>query len=162
MTPHRHVPSIIAALTERGETVSVAESVTAGGLGRALTFSPGASAVFRGGVIAYSNEVKIEQLDIDPELITRHSVVSEEVANAMADSIRKKFGTTWGIATTGVAGPGDFEGIAEGTVWIAIRGPINQSLQLALDSGRDAIQTGAISSAIGTFARILGASSKAN
>ena len=111
-------------------------------------------------MIAYSNKVKIEHLDVDPELIARHSVVSEEVANAMADSIRKKFGTTWGIATTGVAGPGDFEGIAEGTVWVAIRGPINQSLQLALDSGRDAIQTGAISSAIGTFARILGASSK--
>lgn len=161
MSPLRHVPSIIASLIERGETVSVAESVTAGGLGRALTSSPGASAVFLGGVIAYSNKVKIEHLGVDPQLIARHSVVSEEVANAMADSIRKKFGTTWGIATTGVAGPGDFEGIPEGTVWVAIRGPINQSLQLSLDSGRDAIQTGAISSAIGTFARILGASTKA-
>jgi nicotinamide-nucleotide amidase len=160
MTPLRHVPSVIATLIERGETVSVAESVTAGGLGRALTSSPGASAVFLGGVIAYSNQAKIDILDIDPQLISQHSVVSEEVANAMAESIRKKFGTTWGIATTGVAGPGDFEGSAEGTVWIAIRGPVNQSLQLALDSGRDAIQTGAISSAIGTFSRILGASSK--
>lgn len=160
MSPQRHVPSIIASLIERGETVSVAESVTAGGLGRALTSSPGASAVFLGGVIAYSNKVKIEHLDVDPELIELHSVVSEEVANAMAESIRKKFGTTWGIATTGVAGPGDFEGIPEGTVWVAIRGPINQSLQLSLDSGRDAIQTGAISSAIGTFARILGANAK--
>jgi nicotinamide-nucleotide amidase len=73
----------------------------------------------------------------------------------MADAIRQKFDTTWGIATTGVAGPGDFEGIPEGTVWISIRGPLNQSLQLALDSGREAIQIGAISSAIGTFARIL-------
>jgi nicotinamide-nucleotide amidase len=159
MTPLRHVPSVIAALIERGETVSVAESITAGGLGRALTSPPGASAVFRGGVIAYSNQVKIDFLGVDPELISRHSVVSEEVAIAMADSIRNKFGTTWGIATTGVAGPGDFEGTPEGTIWIAISGPINQSLQLALDSGRDAITTGAISSAIGTFARILSSSS---
>jgi nicotinamide-nucleotide amidase len=156
MTQLRLVPNIISTLIERGETVSVAESVTAGGLGRALTFSPGASAVFLGGVIAYSNKAKIDLLDVDPELINRHSVISEEVANAMAESIRLKFGTTWGIATTGVAGPGDFEGSPEGTVWISIRGPINQSLQLALDSGRDAIQTGAISSTIGTFARILG------
>ena len=156
MTQLRLVPNIISTLIERGETVSVAESVTAGGLGRALTFSPGASAVFLGGVIAYSNKAKIDLLDVDPELINRHSVISEEVANAMAESIRLKFRTTWGIATTGVAGPGDFEGSPEGTVWISIRGPINQSLQLALDSGRDAIQTGAISSAIGTFARILG------
>lgn len=160
MTQLRLVPSIIATLIERGETVSVAESVTAGGLGRALTSSPGSSTVFFGGVIAYSNKAKIDFLDVDPELINRHSVISEEVANSMADSVREKFGTTWGIATTGVAGPGDFEGSAEGTVWISIRGPVNQSLQLALDSGRDAIQTGAISSAIGTFARILGASAK--
>lgn len=158
MSPLRHVPSVIATLIERGETVSVAESVTAGGLGRALTSTPGASAVFLGGVIAYSNEIKINILDIDRDLITRYGVVSEEVAQAMADSIRRKFGTTWGMATTGVAGPGDFDGISEGTVWIAISGPVNQSLQLALDSGREAIQIGAISSAIGTLSRILGSS----
>lgn len=159
MSPLRHVPNVIATLIERGETVSVAESVTAGGLGRALTSSPGASAVFLGGVIAYSNEIKVNILDIDRDLITRHGVVSEEVAQAMADSIRRKFGTTWGMATTGVAGPGDLDGISEGTVWIAISGPVNQSLQLALDSGREAIQIGAISSAIGTLSRILGAKS---
>jgi nicotinamide-nucleotide amidase len=73
----------------------------------------------------------------------------------MADAVREKFGTTWGIATTGIAGPGDYLGIPEGTVWVAIRGPINQTLQLQLDGGREAIRTGAISSAIGTFSRIL-------
>lgn len=156
MTTLHHAQIVIKSLTERGETVSVAESVTAGGLGRALTAAPGASAVFLGGVIAYSNEIKINFLDIDRDLISRHGVVSEEVANAMADSIRRKFGTTWGMATTGVAGPGDLDGISEGTVWIAISGPVNQSLQLALDSGREAIQIGAISSAIGTLSRILG------
>jgi nicotinamide-nucleotide amidase len=150
-----HANTVIAALKERGETVAVAESITAGGLGHALTYTPGASAVFLGGIIAYSNEVKSDFLGVAPTLIEEFSVVSEEVANAMAEGVRKKFGTTWGIATTGIAGPGDYQGIPEGTVWVSISGPINQSIQLQLDSGREAIRTGAISSAIGTFARIL-------
>ena len=150
-----HANTVVASLQSRGETVAVAESVTAGGLGHALTHAPGASQVFLGGIIAYSNDVKINFLGINPALIEEFSVVSEEVANAMADGAREKFGTTWGIATTGIAGPGDYEGIPEGTVWVAIRGPINQTIQLQLDSGREAIRMGAISSAIGTFARIL-------
>lgn len=150
-----HAKNVIAALVARGQTLSVAESVTAGGLGSAITSTPGASQVFLGGVIAYSNEVKINILGVDGSLIEKHNVVSEEVANAMADAVRAKFGTTWGIATTGIAGPGDYQGIPEGTVWVAIRGPVNQTIQLQLDSGREAIRTGAISSAIGTFARIL-------
>ncbi len=155
MPTRRHANTVIAYLTDRGETVSVAESVTGGGLGHAMTYTPGSSQVFLGGIIAYTNQVKIDFLGVDPELISAHTVVSEEVANAMADGVKEKFGTTWGIATTGIAGPGDYQGIPEGTVWVAIRGPINQTLQLQLDSGREAIRTGAISSAIGTFARIL-------
>jgi len=155
MPTRRHANTVVAYLTDRGETVSVAESITGGGLGHALTFTPGASQVFLGGIIAYTNDVKINILGINPDLIQTYTVVSEEVANAMADAAREKFGTTWGIATTGIAGPGDYQGIAEGTVWISIRGPINQTLQLQLDSGREAIRMGAISSAIGTFARIL-------
>jgi nicotinamide-nucleotide amidase len=155
MPTRRHANTVIAYLTDRGETVSVAESVTGGGLGHAMTYTPGSSQVFLGGIIAYTNQVKIDFLRVDPELISAHTVVSEEVANAMADGVKEKFGTTWGIATTGIAGPGDYQGIPEGTVWVAIRGPINQTLQLQLDSGREAIRTGAISSAIGTFARIL-------
>jgi len=150
-----HAKTVVMRLSDRAETVSVAESVTAGGLGHAITTAPGSSHVFLGGVIAYSNGVKENILGIDGALINEFSVVSEEVANAMADAVRQKFGTTWGIATTGVAGPGDYQGIPEGTVWVAIRGPINQSIQLQLDSGREAIRTGAISSAIGAFARIL-------
>ena len=155
MPVRAHANTVVAALKDRGETVAVAESITAGGLGQAITYTPGASAVFLGGIIAYSNEVKINFLEVDSALIEEFSVVSEEVANAMAEGVRKKFGTTWGIATTGIAGPGDYQGIPEGTVWVAIRGPVNQSIQLQLDSGREAIRTGAISSAIGTFARIL-------
>jgi nicotinamide-nucleotide amidase len=150
-----HAKNVIASLEARGETLSVAESITAGGLGSAITTMPGASQVFLGGVIAYSNDVKINILGIDGALIDKFSVVSEEVAIAMADAVRAKFGTTWGIATTGIAGPGDYLGMPEGRVWVAISGPVNQTIQLQLDSGREGIRTGAISSAIGTFARIL-------
>jgi nicotinamide-nucleotide amidase len=150
-----HAKNVIASLGARGETLSVAESITAGGLGSAITSMPGASQVFLGGVIAYSNDVKINILGINGALIEKYSVVSEEVAIAMADAVRAKFGTTWGIATTGIAGPGDYLGMPEGRVWVAISGPVNQTIQLQLDSGREGIRTGAISSAIGTFARIL-------
>lgn len=155
MPTKAHARTIIETLRARGESVSVAESLTAGGLGHALTQIPGASEVFFGGVVAYTADVKINLLDVPQELIETHSVVSEEVAIAMADGAREKFGTTWAIATTGIAGPGDYKGIREGTVWIAITGPLQQTLHLQLDSGREGVRQGAISSAIGTFARIL-------
>ncbi len=149
--------SIIETLTSRGQTLAVAESLTGGGLGLALTQVPGASAVFLGGIISYTTEVKVRELGVAQSIIDQYKVVSEEVAIEMAEGAKNKFATTWAISTTGVAGPGDYQGVREGTVWIAIRGPINQSLTLTLDGGRDGVRQGAISSAIGTFARILSA-----
>jgi nicotinamide-nucleotide amidase len=147
--------SIIEILTSRGQTLAVAESLTGGGLGFALTQIPGASAVFFGGIISYTTEVKVRELSVGQSIIDQYKVVSEEVAIEMAEGAKSKFATTWAISTTGVAGPGDYQGVREGTVWIAIRGPINQTLTLTLDGGRDGVRQGAISSAIGTFARIL-------
>jgi nicotinamide-nucleotide amidase len=155
MPSKAHAKSIIEILKSRGETVSVAESLTGGGLGHALTQVPGASAVFIGGVVAYTSDVKVKVLGVKQSTIDQHTVVSEEVAIEMAQGAREKLGSTWAIATTGIAGPGDYMGIREGTVWIAICGPICQTLQLTLDSGRDGVRQGAISSAMGTFARIL-------
>ena len=147
--------SIIETLTSRGQTLAVAESLTGGGLGFALTQVPGASVVFLGGIISYTTDVKVRELGVGQSVIDQYKVVSEEVAIEMAEGAKNKFATTWAISTTGVAGPGDYQGVREGTVWIAIRGPINQSLTLTLDGGRDGVRQGAISSAIGTFARIL-------
>lgn len=155
MTTSVYATTIIETLKVRGETVSVAESLTGGGLGHALTQVPGASEVFTGGIIAYTADIKVNFLGVPRAIIDEFSVVSEEVAIAMANGAREKIGTTWAISTTGVAGPGDYLGIREGTVWIAIAGPINQTLQLTLDGGRDGVRQGAISSAIGNFARIL-------
>jgi nicotinamide-nucleotide amidase len=155
-----HATSIIESLKARGETVSVAESLTGGGLGHALTQILGASEVFIGGIIAYTADVKVNFLGVPQSTIDEFTVVSEEVAIAMAEGARVKIGTTWAISTTGIAGPGDYMGIREGTVWIAIAGPITQTLQLTLDGGRDGVRQGAISSAIGNFARILGSTTK--
>ena len=152
--------SIIETLKSSGQTVVVAESLTGGGVGFALTQVPGSSEVFLGGVISYTSEVKMKELGVKQSTLEKYTVVSEEVAIEMAEGAREKFGSTWAIATTGIAGPGDYKGIREGTVWIAIRGPVNQTLLLTLDSGRDGVRQGAMSSAIGTFARILSTQNK--
>ena len=149
------VREIIALLAEKKETISTAESLTAGGLSSALTIVPGSSEVFLGGITAYQNSVKTAQLGVLAELINQHSVVSQEVAIAMAQGAKKEFGSTWAIATTGVAGPGPSEGVEPGTVWVAIVGPINQSIELSLAGDRDAVRNASVSSAIATFARIL-------
>lgn len=160
MPTKSHARQIIEGLKSQGATVSVAESLTGGGVGFALTQVPGSSEVFFGGVISYTSDVKVRELGVLQSTIDEFSVVSEEVAREMAQGAMKKFGTTWAIATTGIAGPGDYKGIREGTVWIAICGPVNQTLHLTLDSGRDGVRQGAISSAIGTFARILSSQGK--
>ena len=84
MPSKAHAQSIIEVLKSRGETVSVAESLTGGGLGHALTQVPGASAVFSGGVIAYTADVKVKLLGVKQSTIDAHTVVSEEVALEMA------------------------------------------------------------------------------
>lgn len=149
------VRDIITMLSQKNETVSTAESLTAGGLSSALTSVPGASEVFLGGITAYQSSVKIEHLGVPESTINEHSVVSQEVAVAMAEGARKKFGTTWAISTTGVAGPGPSGGVAAGTVWVAVSGPTNQTVELALSGDREAVRSASVSSAIATFARIL-------
>jgi nicotinamide-nucleotide amidase len=146
---------IISILKSRNETLSTAESITGGGLGYAITSVPGSSDIYVGGSIAYHSSIKQSHLGVSAELITSKTVYSEEVAFEMAQGAIQKFKTTWAIATTGVAGPEASDGVAAGTVWVAIAGPITQSIQLALDGERENIRSGTVASAIGTFARIL-------
>lgn len=146
---------IIEELRRRGESVAVAESITGGGVGAVLTSVSGSSDVFSGGVIAYQLFVKTEILKVPNTLIQQRGVVSEEVAVAMAEGARALFGATWAIATTGVAGPGPSDGVPAGTVWVAIRGPVNQSTQLEIQGEREEVRNASVSSAITTFARIL-------
>jgi nicotinamide-nucleotide amidase len=115
---------VLELLRRRGETLAVAESCTGGGLGAALAAVPGASDVFRGGVIAYANAVKQELLGVPAALLDSHGAVSDPVALAMAEGARRVTGASWAIAVTGIAGPGG--GTVEkpvGLVHIAVAGP---------------------------------------
>jgi nicotinamide-nucleotide amidase len=149
------VAQIIDALRQRGETLCTAESITGGYISSTLVRISGASDVFVGGLTAYSDEVKVAHLKVDPKLIKEHSSISEQVVEAMAQGALQTFGTTWAIATTGVAGPGPVGPHVAGTVWVSIRGPINQTTELALPGERETVRNAATSSAIAAFARIL-------
>ena len=108
-------------LKEMGVTVSVAESCTGGNISRMITSVPGSSEYFTGSIVAYDNSVKISELGVNEKTIEKYGAVSEQVAAMMADGVRQRFGTGYGIATTGVAGPGG--GTIDkpvGTVWIAV------------------------------------------
>jgi nicotinamide-nucleotide amidase len=111
---------IIRVLTEAGETVAAAESLTGGLVAAALTDVPGSSNAFRGGVVAYATELKAQVLGVDVGMLKRHGPVYAPVAAAMADGVRQRLGATIGVATTGVAGPGPQDGHPAGTVHIAV------------------------------------------
>lgn len=113
-------------LLKYNETVSTAESCTGGNISRMLTRISGSSAYYYGSVISYDNSVKIKELQVNINDIEQHGVVSEEVIKTMSSSIRKKIGTTYGIATSGVAGPtGGTDEKPVGTVWIAVASECN-------------------------------------
>jgi nicotinamide-nucleotide amidase len=96
---------VAGALVEQGRTIATAESCTAGLLAARLADLPGSSRYLLGGIVSYANEVKQEQVGVDPELILRHGAVSAEVAEAMAAGARLRLHTDLGVGITGVAGP---------------------------------------------------------
>jgi nicotinamide-nucleotide amidase len=111
-------------LVKLGKSLAVAESCTGGKIAENITAYDGASAYFKGGIVAYATEIKTGVLKVAPKLISDHSVVSFQVAEAMAQNVKKVFNSDYGIATTGNAGPSKGESDAEiGTVCIAIATP---------------------------------------
>jgi nicotinamide-nucleotide amidase len=107
-------------LAGRGETISVAESLTGGLLGKRLTDVPGSSRYVLAGVVAYANEAKIEILGVSERSLAAFGAVSEEVCREMADGIRRRTGATYGLSATGIAGPGG--GSAEKPVGLSYLG----------------------------------------
>lgn len=116
--------SVADLLTKRGETLSIAESCTGGAIAAQFTAMAGASKYFLGGIVAYSNDMKVNALGVNRHNIEQHGAVSEIVVGEMAEGIRKLTNSTYSIATSGVAGPeSDDSKKAVGTVCMAISTP---------------------------------------
>ena len=125
-------------LTERGETVSIAESCTGGLIGQRVTSVAGSSAYFMEGAVTYSNEAKMRTLNVPAEIIEQHGAVSAECAEAMASGMRKYSGTDHAISITGIAGPdGGSDEKPVGTVYIGYSGrELTKSVHLVLPGDR--------------------------
>lgn len=146
-------------LHTRGESLSIAESCTAGGLGYMLTEVAGSSKYFVGGAIAYDDQVKISFLGVDPASLAMHGAVSSNIAEQMAMGIQRQLAATWGLSITGIAGPGG--GTADkpvGLVYVGLAGPTGVSSQECRFSplrGRDWIRKLSVRAALDYLRRIL-------
>lgn len=114
---------IIRLMNRRGWTLATCESLTGGALGAAITSISGASTVYRGGLVTYASDLKASLAGMDPSWIDQHGVINERTAIQMADGARRACGASWGISTTGVAGPTMQDGEPVGTVWIGVARP---------------------------------------
>jgi nicotinamide-nucleotide amidase len=132
-------------LRQKGQTVSVAESCTGGGLGAMLTEVAGSSDYFWGGVIAYDNRVKVSSLGVNPQDLAQYGAVSSLVAEQMALGVKTRLGTDWGISITGIAGPGGgSEQKPVGLVYTGLATPdgtvISQEHRFGAIRGREAVR----------------------
>lgn len=117
---HRRVERVVSRLREVGRSLACAESLTGGRLAATVVDVPGASAVFRGGAVTYATDTKATVLDVPVQLLTDRGPVDPEVAVAMASGAATLFEADLGVATTGVAGPDQQDGVAVGTVFTAV------------------------------------------
>ena len=148
--------TVVNQLKKSGKTLAVAESLTGGGLGAAITEVAGSSEVFLGGITTYSDLSKSKLLEVSKKMITKHTAVSEEVAKEMAANVRNLFKSDYAISTTGVAGPGKAYGKTAGTVWMAIASKKEViAIELSISGDRATVRNATIESALATFSRIL-------
>jgi nicotinamide-nucleotide amidase len=144
-----------AMLKERGLTLATMESCTGGLLASTITDVAGSSSYFKGGFVSYTAEMKIA-LGVNSELVTRHGVVSPEVAQDMARACRQRLGADIGIGITGVAGPDPLEGKPPGTVHIGLDdGVAPQVVSYAFAQGRAATKRRAVTTALALLRRAL-------
>ena len=141
---------VLAALAARGETLAVAESLTGGLLSATLVEVPGASAVFRGGLVAYATDLKARLVGVPDDLLADRGPVDPDVAVALARGAQKRCLADWGLATTGVAGPDPQGGIPVGTVYVACVGPTGRHdvEHLTVRGGRPAVRSAAVTAAL--------------
>jgi nicotinamide-nucleotide amidase len=149
---------LVARLTAAGQTVAVAESLTGGLVTAALTDIAGASVVVRGGVLAYATDLKAQVLGVDEALLARAGAVDADVAEQMARGVRSLMGATYGLATTGVAGPDQVEGKPVGTVYVAVSGPTSSRVKaLSLSGDRGEVRAHTVLAVLALLAEEIGA-----
>ncbi len=147
---------LVPVLVEHGLTVGTAESLTGGLVCAALTSVPGASAVVRGGVVAYASEVKADVIGVDRDLLAREGAVCEPVAAQLADGIRAVLGCAVGLSTTGVAGPDPADGQPVGTVFVGASGPWGILVErLVLTGDREEIRAASVLAVLTLLERAL-------
>jgi nicotinamide-nucleotide amidase len=142
----------------RGETFATAESLTGGLVAATVVEIPGVSAVFRGGLIVYATDLKHALAGVSEELLAERGPVDPDVALALAAGARRRCAADWGLATTGVAGPGPQDGRPAGMVFVAVDGPaggVVRELQLA--GNRPFIRSESVTRVLRLFADQLGA-----
>jgi PncC family amidohydrolase len=134
--------AVVQFLTERKQTLALVESCTGGYIAHCVTNVPGASNIFLGGVVAYSNEAKKKFLGVRAETLKHHGAVSAETAREMAEGARKQFGADFAIAVTGIAGPGGgSKAKPVGTVFIALASAAETVVERRLNAlGRKAFK----------------------
>jgi nicotinamide-nucleotide amidase len=150
-TDGRSLEAVVGdALRQRGWRIATAESCTGGMVAGRLTEVPGSSAYVVGGIVAYSNSVKIRDLGVTAATLDAHGAVSEEVARTMATAVRERFGADIGVAVTGIAGPGGGTPAKPvGTVWVAVAAPSGlQARVFHFPGDRDAIRRHATAAAL--------------
>ena len=142
---------LVELLKARGLTCATAESCTGGGVGSAITAVPGSSAVFAGGVISYSNEVKADVLGVSRDDLARVGAVSGEVAAQMAEGARRLLKTDMAVSLTGIAGPdGGTETKPVGLVWFGLATKAGVRTEKAIFSGdRAQVRAQAVTHALG-------------
>jgi nicotinamide-nucleotide amidase len=146
----------VELLAGRSQTAAVAESLTGGMLAAALTAIPGASVVFRGGIVAYATDVKASLLGVPPALLDARGAVDPEVAAAMAQGARSRLAATVGAGTTGVAGPDPADGQPVGTVHIAVAAGSGVAVRsLALTGDRHEIRAATVEQVLGLLVDVL-------
>ncbi len=132
-------------LRDQKKTISTAESCTGGFIAHKITSIPGSSEYYIGSIVAYANEIKVNELDVDFHIFEKYGAVSEEVVKSMASNVRKKFKTDYSIACSGIAGPdGGTIDKPVGTVWIAVSNAektITRKLQLGTNRERVILET---------------------
>ena len=148
---NRVAENLVELLKARGLVCATAESCTGGGVGSAITGVPGSSAVFAGGVISYSNEVKRDVLGVDAGALERHGAVSPQVAAQMADGVRRLLKTDLAVSLTGIAGPdGGSDEKPVGLVWFGLSTPDGTRTEKCLFRGdRAQVRAQAVVHALG-------------